>query len=97
MSINAQILNDITKPSLSKNSLAEKVYLQIDNALYQTGETIWFKAIVSKSYNNSLSDISKILHVELIDFNETIIDKKPEKAQRTSDDVGDYVEFEEID
>ncbi len=73
---NAQIFNDITKPKLSQSSLAEKIYLQIDNAIYQTGETIWFKAIVSKSYDNSLSDISEILHVELIDFNETIIDKK---------------------
>ena len=28
---------------------------------------------------------------------ETVIDKKPNNTQKTSDDVGDYVEFEEID
>lgn len=28
---------------------------------------------------------------------ETIIDKKPAKGQQTNDNVGDYVEFEEID
>ncbi|WP_400075923.1 MG2 domain-containing protein [Winogradskyella sp. R77965] len=61
---------------MTKSSLAEKIYLQIDNTLYQTGERIWFKAIVSKSYDNSLSDVSEILHVELIDSNEAIIEKK---------------------
>ena len=28
---------------------------------------------------------------------ETVIDKKPNNTRKTSDDVGDYVEFEEID
>ncbi|WP_178986319.1 MG2 domain-containing protein [Winogradskyella helgolandensis] len=76
--LNAQEIahNTITKLSLSKHSLAEKLYLQIDNTLYQTGEKIWFKAIVAKSANNSLSDLSNILHVELIDSNKSIIDKK---------------------
>ncbi|WP_299367480.1 MG2 domain-containing protein [Winogradskyella sp.] len=70
----SQIINRLTEPVLSKNSLAEKIYLQIDNTLYQTGETIWFKAIVSRSYDHSWSDISKILHVELIDINDKVID-----------------------
>ncbi|WP_045470783.1 hypothetical protein [Winogradskyella sp. PG-2] len=74
--IQAQIVNNITKPSLSKTSLAEKIYLQLDNTIYQTGEKIWFKTIVSKSFDNSLTDISSIIYVELIDFNENIIEKK---------------------
>ncbi|WP_138432445.1 MG2 domain-containing protein [Winogradskyella algicola] len=68
-----QVFNDITKPSLSRTSLAEKIYLQVDNTLYQTGETVWYKAVVVKSYDNSLSDLSGILHVDLIDANENII------------------------
>ncbi|WP_299121056.1 hypothetical protein [uncultured Winogradskyella sp.] len=71
-----QIIDNVTKPSLSKHSLAEKIYLQIDNTIYKTGEKVWFKAIVSKSYDNSLSDISGILHVELIDSNKIIVDSK---------------------
>ncbi|WP_369998938.1 hypothetical protein [Winogradskyella sp.] len=74
--LNSQILNDITKPALSRNSLAEKIYLQIDNTLYQTGETIWYKAIVTKSYDNSLSDLSQVLHVELIDNSQNIIESQ---------------------
>ncbi|WP_422106738.1 MG2 domain-containing protein [Winogradskyella sp.] len=69
----AQIFNEVSEPLLFQKSLAEKIYLQIDNALYQTGETVWFKAIVSKSHDHSWSDISKILHVELIDANDNII------------------------
>ncbi|WP_296315975.1 MG2 domain-containing protein [Winogradskyella sp. UBA3174] len=76
LAINAQIVNNITKPSLTNSSLAEKIYLQIDNTIYQTGETVWFKAVVSKSFDNSLSDMSGIIHVELIDFNATVIEKK---------------------
>ena len=72
--LNAQIVNNIIEPTLTKYSIAEKIYLQIDNTIYQTGETIWFKAVVSKSFDNSLSDISKVLHVELIDYKETIIE-----------------------
>lgn len=68
-----QVFNDVTKPSLSRTSLAEKIYLQVDNILYQTGETIWYKAIVAKSYDNSLSDFSGVLHVDLIDPNQNII------------------------
>lgn len=74
--VDAQVINNITKPSLTKHSLAEKIYLQLDNSIYQTGETIWFKTVVSRSYDNSLSDISEVLHVELIDFNETLVEKK---------------------
>ncbi|MDC1503594.1 hypothetical protein N8475_00240 [Winogradskyella sp.] len=74
--ISAQIPNNITKPSLTNKSLAEKIYLQIDNTLYQTGETVWFKAIVSKSFDNSLSDISGIIYVDLIDDKEEILEKR---------------------
>ncbi|WP_299121053.1 hypothetical protein [uncultured Winogradskyella sp.] len=80
--LNAQLVNNITKPSLTKSSLAEKIYLQMDNTIYQTGGTVWFKAIVSKSYDNSLSDVSEILHVELIDSNEAIVEKKLLKLKK---------------
>lgn len=73
---NAQILNNVTKPSLTNKSLAEKIYLQLDNTLYQTGETVWFKAIVSKSFDNSLSDISGIIYVDLIDDKEEVLEKR---------------------
>lgn len=80
--LNAQVFNEITKPTLTKNSLAEKIYLQIDNVLYQAGETIWFKAIVAKSYDNSLSDLSQVLHVDLIDEEQNIIQNQLLKLKK---------------
>lgn len=82
LSLNSQVTNTITKPSLTKYSLAEKIYIQIDNTLYQTGETIWFKVVVSKSFDNSLSDLSGIIYVELIDFNEDIVETKTLKLNQ---------------
>lgn len=50
----------------SKNYPQEKVYLHFDNTSYFLGETIWFKAYVVRADRNSLSQISKILYVDLI-------------------------------
>lgn len=45
----------------------EKVYLHIDNTGYFIGETIWFKAYVLRTDNDSLDSKSRILYVELVD------------------------------
>lgn len=50
----------------SKNYPQEKVYLHFDNTSYYLGETIWFKAYVVRADRNSLSELSKVLYVELI-------------------------------
>lgn len=50
----------------SKNYPQEKVYLHFDNTSYYLGESIWFKAYVVRADRNSLSQISKILYVDLI-------------------------------
>ena len=44
---------------------AEKVYLHFDNTSYYLGETIWYKAYVTLPETHVLSDISKVLHVEV--------------------------------
>lgn len=45
----------------------EKVYLHFDNTGYFRGETIWFKAYVVRTDKGGLSDMSKVLYVELVD------------------------------
>lgn len=61
-------LNDYAKKyiAFSKEFPQEKVYLHFDNTEYYQGETIWFKAYVVRADRNSLSEMSKILHVELV-------------------------------
>ncbi|WP_302442570.1 hypothetical protein [Paraprevotella xylaniphila] len=44
----------------------EKVYLHLDNTCYFTGDTIWYKGYVTRSDKGTLTDLSKILYVELL-------------------------------
>ncbi len=44
----------------------EKVYLHLDNTSYFVDEKIWFKAYVVRTDNMQLSDLSKVLYVELL-------------------------------
>ncbi|MEI9946306.1 MAG: hypothetical protein WDN26_19055 [Chitinophagaceae bacterium] len=45
--------------SSSDASMAEKIYLQPDNKVYTTDQTIWFKAIVTQASNHIPSKISE--------------------------------------
>ncbi|MBP3228239.1 MAG: hypothetical protein J6M53_05580 [Bacteroidaceae bacterium] len=45
----------------------EKVYLHLDNTGYFVGETIWYKAYVVRTDHGTLSDLSGVLYVELVD------------------------------
>ncbi|MDE7378761.1 MAG: hypothetical protein K2N13_07350 [Paraprevotella sp.] len=44
----------------------EKVYLHFDNTSYVRGETIWFKAYVVRTDSARLTDLSRVLYVELV-------------------------------
>ena len=54
----------------------EKVYLHFDNTGYFKGETMWFQAYVVRADNGRLSDLSKIVYVELLDPSGNIIEKE---------------------
>lgn len=45
----------------------EKVYLHLDNNAYFHGETLWFSAYVVRADRPALTDMSKVLYVELLD------------------------------
>lgn len=67
--------------SFSKNFPQEKVYLHLDNSSYFLGETIWFKAYVTRADRNSLSNLSKVLYVELINPEGYVLDSKKLKLE----------------
>ncbi len=58
------------------NSLPEKVYLQLDNKVYTTDQTIWFKSIVTNAGDHAPTKLSKVLYVELISPDEIIVERK---------------------
>ncbi len=72
--INAQ--KDTGSADSAPTHLAEKVYLQLDGKVYTKGNVIWFKSIVLSAGNHFPSTLSGILYVELVDSDETIMEKK---------------------
>ena len=60
---------------VSKNGYAEKIYIQLSSTIFTTDNTIWFKPIVT-DLAHLPTKLSGVLHVELIDFDKRIIDKK---------------------
>ncbi|MEH6656611.1 hypothetical protein [Leeuwenhoekiella marinoflava] len=61
---------------IANEALAEKVYLQLDRNTYSTGETIWFKALVTQAIDHAPSPITGVLHVELLNPSEKVILEK---------------------
>jgi len=54
----------------------EKVYLHLDNTGYFKGETIWFKAYVFRSDTESVTDLSHVLYVELLNPSGDIVARR---------------------
>jgi len=50
----------------------EKVYLHVDKPYYAVGDTIWFKAYIALGQDQP-SDLSKVLYVDLIAENDTLV------------------------
>lgn len=57
-------------------ALAEKVYLQIDNDVYTTNKTIWFKAVLVNAVTHKTNNTSGVLYVDLVDSANRIIESK---------------------
>lgn len=65
-----------TTKKYSHNSLAEKIYLQLDNEVYTNNKTIWFKAIIANAVSHETTFSSGVLYVDLISFENDIIESK---------------------
>jgi len=50
----------------------EKVYLHLDKPYYTAGDTLYFKAYLTTGERHQLSDISGVVHVDLINTNNKI-------------------------
>src|SRR4051794_28614620 len=64
--------NDISKAIVTRlkdftsTHHIEKAYLHFDKPYYATGDTVYFKAYVTLGDRHELSDLSGVLHVDLI-------------------------------
>lgn len=66
----AQLVNSLS--NLKSKLPVEKVHLHIDKPFYAVGDTIWIKAYVT-GQEHHLSALSKVVHVELINSDDSII------------------------
>jgi hypothetical protein len=66
----------------------EKVYLHIDNSCYFLGDTIWYKAYVTRSDNNHPSNLSKILYVELFSPDGFLVERQQVPISTTGNGYG---------
>src|ERR1035437_260620 len=71
-------INKITRQiqSFSDEYPQEKVYLHFDNTSYYLGETIWFKAYVVRADRYHLTNLSRVLYVELLNAEGHLLDTR---------------------
>ena len=68
---------DDLRERLEKNAqVQEKVYVHMDNSCYFIGDTIWYKAYVMRADDLTLTDISKILYVELLSPDGLVVERQ---------------------
>jgi len=78
-----QKIKKITKQiqSFSVEYPQEKVFLHFDNTSYYLGETMWFKAYVVRADRYSLTNLSKVLYVELLNAEGHVLDTRKLKIE----------------
>lgn len=54
----------------------EKVYIHTDKSIYNTGEDVWYTAYLVNGINHQQSKKSKVIYAELINPQDSIVDKK---------------------
>jgi len=57
----------VTLNSYILNHPQETIHVQFDRAIYEVGDTVWFKVYVVNAYNNQLSALSKVVNIEVLD------------------------------
>ena len=68
---------DDLRERLEKNAqVQEKVYVHMDNSCYFIGDTIWYKAYVMRADDLTLTDMSKILYVELLSPDGLVVERQ---------------------
>ncbi len=68
----------------------EYAYLQFDNSAYYLGETMWFKAHVTYGINDRVSNMSKVLYVELVAPEGYIVESKKYKLDANGHCYGEF-------
>lgn len=91
--VQAQSLADWTE-RVEKNGKSfpqEKVFLHMDNSCYFLGDTIWFKAYVTRTDTKKSTDLSKILYVELLTPDGFLVERQQIPLENDTTGYGNFV------
>ncbi|WP_139925491.1 hypothetical protein [Hymenobacter sp. DG01] len=68
----------------------EKSYLHLDKEVYAAGETIWYKAYLVEGQSHQPDTMSRVLYVDLINFNRQVVAQQVLRLQRGTS-PGDFL------
>ena len=89
----AQSLTDWTErvEKSGKSFPQEKVFLHMDNTCYFLGDTIWYKAYVTRTDTRKPTDLSKILYVELLTPDGFLVERQQIPLENDTTGYGNFV------
>lgn len=93
LALPAQNLNTWTErvERNAKSFPQEKVFLHLDNTCYFVGDTIWFKAYVTRTDTQKPTDLSKILYVELLTPDGFLVERQQIPLENDTTGYGNLV------
>ena len=76
--LSAQAQDQLTRieQRLGDAPVQEKVYLHLDNNCYYKGDDIWYKAYVVRADDNTYTDMSRLLYVELVSPDGMLVERQ---------------------
>lgn len=70
--------------------IQEKVYIHTDNQCYYLGDTLWYKAYVTRADDLRPTDISRILYVELLTPDGYLVERQQLRLRRDGSAKGQF-------
>ena len=81
---------DSIRSLLDDAPVQEKIYLHLDNNCYYRGEEIWYKAYVVRADDNSYTDLSRLLYVELVSPDGLLVERQTIRISEDGDGEGSF-------
>ena len=84
-------LDELETIMRDKPQVQEKVYVHTDNSTYFVGDTLWYKAYVSRADNLKPTNYSKLLYVELLTPDGYLVERQRVVINQTGQATGQFV------
>ena len=84
-------LDELETIMRDKPQVQEKVYVHTDNSTYFVGDTLWYKAYVSRADNLKPTNYSKLLYVELLTPDGYLVERQRVVVNQTGQATGQFV------